>query len=62
MNTVLNSDIELCEVERQIRNSKNKKSPGIDKIPNEVLKNSNVVRVIYKVLNFSFANRCLLSV
>ena len=56
MNTVLNSDIKLYEVERQTRNSKSKKSTGIAKIPNEVLNNSNVVHVIYKFLNFCFAN------
>ena len=34
----------------------------MDKIPNEELKNSNVVHVIYKFLNFCFANQCLPSV
>ena len=35
---------------------KNKKSPGLDNIPNEVLKNRNIILVMFKLFTFCFDN------
>ena len=56
MNNLLNSDIDLTEVIQQSNRAKNKKSPGLDQIPNEILKNDDVVYTIFKLLNYCFIN------
>ena len=53
---MLNSHIDLNEVVQQIRKLKTKKSPGLDRIPNEILKNDDVVYAIYVFLRHCFDN------
>ena len=52
----LNSEIELTEVIQQINRAKTKKSPGLDKIPNDVLKNSDFAYGIFMLLKHCFSN------
>ncbi len=44
-NAMLNRNISLQEVSNVVDRLKNKKAPGIDKIPNEVLRNDSVKNV-----------------
>ena len=45
-NKVLNRIITLEEIDKVVKKAKNKKNPGIDLLPNEVLKNTNLRRVL----------------
>ena len=49
---LLNSQIQLAKVIEQI--NRTKKSPGLDKIPNDVLKNSDVAYAIFMLLKHCF--------
>ena len=46
-NQELNKQISFHEIELVVRNLKSKKSTGVDNIPNEVLKNHNVMLLLY---------------
>ena len=52
----LNSKIEMAEVIQQINRTKTKKSPGLDKIHNNVLKNSDVAYAIFVLLKHCFSD------
>ncbi len=49
-----NSDISEAEVQCAINRAKCGKSPGIDNLPNEVLRVSRIVSLITKLLNMCF--------
>ena len=46
----LNAPIELYEIENVVSKLKIKKAVGIDKIPNEILKNPNMLKHRHKLL------------
>ena len=56
INHELNVSISLKELKVAISKAKTNKATGIDNIPNEVLKNPNVLLVIYKLFDFCFKN------
>ena len=53
-NFVLNCPITIDEVRKACTSLKSKKTPGIDKIPNEVLKNKSLLNILQKLLSFCF--------
>ena len=53
---VLNSSITFVEVRRSIRLSKKNKIPGVDLIPNDVIKNQKIFKVLFTLFNFCFQN------
>ena len=53
---LLNSPISFIEVKRSIILSKIGKAPGIDCIPNEVLKNPRITNLFFKLYTFCFEN------
>ena len=53
-NEFVNGQISYDEVKRAILNTKNKKSPGFDGIPNEALKNDDVILALYHFFNVVF--------
>ena len=55
-NSMINNDIRIEEITKHINKAKCKKSPGIDHIPNEVLKYDNVKLVLYHLFKFCFTN------
>ena len=55
-NYILNSPISIEEITRVCRKLKNKKTPGIDKIPNEVLKHKEIHEALLKLFSFCFEN------
>ena len=55
-NDVLNSPITFVEVRRSILLSKKNKTPGVDLIPNEVIKNPKICKVLFTLFNFCFQN------
>ena len=46
----------LAEVHIAIAKAKNKKAAGLDKIPNEVIKNEKLICVSHKLFNCCFSN------
>ena len=52
----LNQPILLTEVQKAIRSCKCNKSPGIDRIPNEVIKHPNVENLLLKIYQYCFEN------
>ena len=54
MNSELNENISYDEVEKVIGGLKNKKSFGFDGIPNEALKQPDVVKLLYNLFNKCF--------
>ena len=52
--TSLNIPIQLSEVEKAIRSCKKNKRPGIDQIPNEVIKHPNVTKLLFKLFDYCF--------
>ena len=50
----INADITYEEVEQVVRSLKPNKSPGIDGIPNEVLKQKDVILLLWKLLTLCF--------
>ena len=56
MNEELNSEISYNELEKCLRNLKTRKACGVDKIPNEVLKNDNLLPVLFYMFNIFFNN------
>ena len=52
----LNKSILLSEVQKAISSCKLNKSPGVDCIPNEVIKHPNVVNLLVKVYQYCFEN------
>ena len=55
-NDVLNSPITFVEVRRSILLSKKNKTPGVDLIPNEVIKNPKICKALFTLFNFCFQN------
>ncbi len=53
-NVELNRPIELAEVEKMVKKAKAGKSAGIDAIPNEVLKSSNIIKCLHAFFQFCF--------
>ena len=53
-NDVLNSPITFVEVRRSILLSKKNKTPGVDLIPNDVIKNPKICKVHFTLFNFCF--------
>lgn len=53
-NDYINRSISYDEIENIIMHLKNKKSVGIDNIPNEVLKNKDVIITLWKLFNIYF--------
>ena len=53
-NLTLNSELEYWEIERVVNKLNNKKATGIDNIPNEVLKNKNLVTLLWKYFSHCF--------
>ena len=53
----LNKSIPLSEVQKAITSCKSNKSPGIDHIPNKVIKHSNVENLLLKVYQYCFEKR-----
>ena len=53
-NEMLNSDISYDEIEKIVKGLKNNKAVGIDNIPNEVLKNKDVMIMMYRLFIFCF--------
>ena len=51
---VLNSDFTFEEVEQATFKSKNKKAVGIDKLPNEILKNHHIIVVMKELFQLCF--------
>jgi hypothetical protein len=51
---VINDEITKSEIETVIKNAKNGKAYGIDKLPNEVFKNELSVLLIHKLLHLCF--------
>ena len=52
--TSLNIPTQLFEVEKAIRSCKKNKTPGIDKIPKEVIKHPNVTKLLFKLFDYCF--------
>ena len=59
INEHLNRPLEKDEVTRAITGSKNGKAVGCDMIPNELLKNDIVVKLVYGFLQLCFANKLI---
>lgn len=55
-NEFINEPIRIDEVYNVVTKLKNKKSVGIDQIPNEVLKNGNMLSSLHKLLYICFEN------
>ena len=55
-NTQLNSVLSFHKVEIQIKKTNLNKSTGCDNIPFDVLKEKNIMLLLYKLFNFSFEN------
>ena len=53
-NIALNESISLDEVEKVLLKLKNRKSVGIDNIPNEVLKCPQIIMLLYNLFNTCF--------
>ena len=53
---LLNVPISILEVKRSILLSKTGKAPGIDLIPNEVIKNPRITNLFFKLYAFCFEN------
>ena len=53
-NEYLNAPIELFEIENIVTEMKSQKAVGIDKIPNEILKNPNILIHLHKLLQALF--------
>ena len=53
-NEYLNRDISYDEVERVVNRLKANKAPGVDKLPNEVLKNNDMILVLWNLINKCF--------
>ena len=62
LNLILNKDISYSEVVKQVCKAKRNKAPGLDRIPNEVLKNNDVMYALFKMFKYCFHNHCLPSV
>ena len=58
-NEELNKPISIVEVCMAIAKAKNKKAAGLDKIPNEVIKNEKLIRVLHKLFNCCFSNNAV---
>ena len=54
-NSDLNTDIQYLEVDKVVQNLKNNKATGIDSIPNEILKNNNVIHALTRYFNLCFS-------
>ena len=54
--TSLNTRILLEEVEKAISHCKNNKAPGIDQIPNEVIKNPSITKLLHTLFVYCFNN------
>ena len=52
----LNIPISVLEVQNAIRLCKNNKAPGVDRIPNEVIKHPNIENLLYRVYCYCFQN------
>lgn len=59
VNLELNMDITITEVEKCVRHLKIKKASGFDRIPNEILKNENMLLILFQMAN-AFFNNCTL--
>ena len=59
---VLNSDFTFKEVEQATLKSKNKKAVGIDKLPNEILKNHHIILVMKELFQLCFDTSTIPSV
>ena len=55
-NPALNQNFTLAEVEKMVLKRKNKKAMGVDRIPNEILKNKNVIQLLHKLFNNCFSS------
>ena len=53
-NAMLNEPISLCEVDNAISKLKPNKSPGVDLIPNEILKQKSLLKSIFNILSTCF--------
>ena len=53
-NEFINGSIRLDEVHEMVHRLKSKKAIGIDHIPNEVLKNENILNHLHRLLNICF--------
>ncbi len=53
-NPELNQNISRVEIDKVVNNLKNRKATGIDKIPNEVLKNDSVKNCLHKFFQYYF--------
>ena len=51
---ILNKGISIEEVRRAVMNTKKKKAVGIDTLPNEVLKNEKVIKLLHKIFEYCF--------
>ena len=51
----------FVEVRRSILLSKKNKTPGVDLIPNEVIKNPKICKVLFTLFNFCFQNHIVLN-
>lgn len=61
-NDILNSEITLDEVLKVLDKAKENKTVGIDDLPNEVLKNSNLCNALYCLCYICFHNGIIPSV
>ena len=52
----LNVPISISEVQKAIRLCKNNKAPGVDCIPNEVIKHPNIEKLLHQVYCYCFEN------
>ena len=55
-NYILKNLLSIEEITHVCRKVKNKKTPGIDKIPNEVLKHKEIHETLLKLFSFCFEN------
>ena len=55
-NEKLNTEISMVEISLSLAKCKCKKATGVDKIPNELIKNDNFKRILYKLFNVCFIN------
>ena len=59
---IMNGDITLEEVRKAISKAKNRKSPGIDGLPNEVYKNEQSLKLIHGLFSFCYRNSLVPSI
>ena len=52
----LNVPISVFEVQKAIRLCKNNKAPGVDHIPNEVIKHPNIEKLLHRIFCYCFQN------